>query len=193
MHGLRIIIADSDAGFRKKLKEKLTRVGYNVIADIEDSQRALQLIFNTQPDLVIVDYNLPKRGGLEVAKIVEEQGIAPTILLSSYAEQDSVLETTKVSFITGYLVKPFDELNLVPAIQLAISNFKKNSLLQEEIRKLKKDIENKAYIDKAKRFIMKEHGWTEEEAHRYLQKLSMDNSASVVTIAKRVINGMYTI
>lgn len=191
MYGLRVVIADTDVNFRKKIKEQLARVGYNVMAEVEEGQRALQTIFNTQPDVVFIDYGLPKRGGLEVAKIVEEQGIAPTILLSNYSDQSTVLEASNLVLITGYLVKPLDETAVVPAIQLAVSNFKKNALLLEENRKLKKEIENRKYIDKAKSILMKTKKLDEDQAYRLLQKISMDNSVSLITIAKRIIKGMY--
>ena len=186
MYGTRIVIADADAAFRKKLKETLIHAGYLVVGEVGDGRSALKVIFQTEPDLVIMDAKLPGAEGLEIVRIIEEHRAAPVILLSASHERD-LLEEAKSSRIFAFLVKPLSEAHLFPAIELALANFNKFLKLEEENRKLKKMLETRKLVERAKGLLMEAKGMSEQEAYKYMQKMSMDNCFPIAGVARQII------
>ena len=186
MYGLRIILADPDSLFRKHIKGKLLKAGYMVVGEADDGRNALQLAFNMQPDLVIVNAELPGRNGLEVAKIIEEHRLAPVMLITEINLQDEIKEALE-HWMIFYILKPVDEINLFPAVDVAISTFRKFRRLEEDNRKLKKNLETRKIIEKAKGLLVELKGMTEQQAFKYIQKHSMDKCLPIQNIAKRII------
>jgi len=186
MFGARIVIADTDADFRKKLKDTLVRAGYLVTGEVGDGRSALKVIFQTEPDLVIMDPKLPGAEGLEIVRIFEEHRAAPVILMTASHEQ-ALLEEAKDSWIFAYLVKPVNEAQLFPAIEIAIANFRKFMKLEEENRELKKNLEERKLVEKAKGLVMEAKRLSERDAYKYLQKLSMDNCIPIARVARQII------
>ncbi len=186
MYGLRIILADSDPPFRKHLKEKLLKAGYMIVGEASDGRTVLQMVFNIQPDLVILNARLPGRDGLEVAKIIEEHRIAPVILITELDLQDE-LKKMLDHWIISYILKPVDEINLLPAAEVSIAVFKKFCRLEEENRKLKETLETRKIMEKAKGLLVEFEGMTERQAFKYIQKLSMDRCLPVQNIASQII------
>ncbi|MCL6634784.1 MAG: ANTAR domain-containing protein [Peptococcaceae bacterium] len=186
MFGARIVIADADAGFRKKLKEMLVHAGYLVTGEVGDGRSALKVIFQTEPDLVIMDPKLPGAEGLEIVRIIEEQRVAPVILLTAFHEQE-LLEEAKDSWIFAYLVKPVGGAQLFPAIEIAIASFRKFIRLEEENRRLRRTLEERKLVEKAKGLVMEARGLNEREAYKYLQKLSMDSCVPMAKVARQII------
>ena len=187
MYGTRIVIADADRIFLKKLKDSLTHVGYMVVGEVYDAKNALQIIFKTEPDLIIMDANIPGCEGLEIARIIEEHRVAPVLLLTAYSQRE-LIEEAKHSWVFGYLLKPINQENLFPAIEIAIANFKRFLKLESENKELKKLLEERKLVDKAKGLLMEKKGLTEKEAHKYIQRVSMDKGIAVSRVAKKVIS-----
>ncbi|OPX88665.1 MAG: putative transcriptional regulatory protein pdtaR [Pelotomaculum sp. PtaB.Bin104] len=187
MFGARIVIADSDHGFRKKLKDILIHAGYLVVGEAEDGRGALKAVYQTEPDLIIMDAMLPGAEGLDIVGIIEDHRVAPVILLT--ASQDlQFLDEVRTSWIFAYLVKPLSEAHLLPAIEIAIANFRKIIKLEEENKKLKQALEVRKLVEKAKGLLMEAKGLSEQEAYKHLQKLSMDNCVPIFRVARQIIN-----
>ena len=187
MYGTRIVIADADRIFLKKLKEKLLHVGYLVVGEVYDAKSALQVIFQTEPDLIIMDANIPGCEGLEIARIIEEHRVAPVLILTAYSQRE-LIEEAKHSWVFGYLLKPINQENLFPAIEIAIANFKRFLKLESENKELKKLLEERKLVDKAKGLLMDKKGLTEKEAHKYIQRVSMDKGIAVSRVARKIIS-----
>jgi response regulator NasT len=187
MFGTRIIIADADVGNRKKIKEMLVQAGYMVTAEVGDGRSALKVIFQTEPDLVIMDSKLPGVQGLGIIRIIEENRTAPVILLIESHEQ-GLLEEVKDFWIFGCLPKPLSDAQLFPAIEIALANFKKFTKLVEENKRLKTALEERKLVEKAKGIVMEAKGLSEQEAYKYMQKLSMDKCVPIARIARSIMN-----
>jgi response regulator NasT len=185
MFGTRIVIADADAGYRKRIKEMLTQAGYLVTGEVGDSRSALNVIFRTEPDLVIIDPRLPDAHGLGIIKIIEEHRAAPVILLTESYEH-ALHEEVQDYWVFGCLPKPFSEVQLINAVEFAISNFKKYIKLIEENKRLKKALEERKLVEKAKGLVMEVKGISEREAYKYLQKISMDSCIPIAVVANRI-------
>src|SRR5512140_1017517 len=132
MDSLRILIADDESIIRLDLKKTLESMGHKVVAEASDGQRALELAHSTEIDLAILDIKMPEMDGLDVAKVLTEEKIAPVLLLTAYSQRD-LIDRAKEAGVFGYLVKPLKEADLVPAIEIAISRYREMQELEKEL------------------------------------------------------------
>jgi len=186
MDTVRVILADKDTALRKNIKEFLGRRGYLVIGEAEDGMSALKLIRSLQPDLIIMDVNLPVMDGLQVARIVEEGRLAPVLLLAEYVERDFV-SREKGELAVPVLMKPVDEAALQSTVEFAMSSFNRLVKLEKEVEKLKNDLETRKVVERAKGILMRTQGITEQEAFKRMQQQSMKKRTSMKAIADAII------
>ena len=183
---MRVLIADDEVLIRMDLREMLIDAGYEVIAEAANGQEALRLARELRPDFIIMDVQMPIMTGLEAAKIIDEEAIAPVLLLTAYRQQDIVDEARDAGVI-AYLVKPVREEQLFPAMQIAMSRFAELQELNAELEKLQETLETRKVVEKAKGILMSAHGMTEQEAYRKMQQFSMAKRISLKALAESII------
>ena len=113
MERTRVIIADDESVIRADLREMLTTLGYLVVGEVGDGQSAVNSARELKPDVVIMDIKMPDMDGIEAAKILTQEKIAPVLLLTAYSQRD-LIDRAKEAGVVGYLVKPFREQEIVP-------------------------------------------------------------------------------
>ncbi|NPV26451.1 MAG: ANTAR domain-containing protein [Firmicutes bacterium] len=186
MNEIRIVIGSSQIRSRKRIKEILIRNGYLVIGEAEEALSTLRLIRGIQPDLVILDGDLPGMSLLELAHVIEEDKLAPVLLITQEVTRE-FLKKTRESWTLTFLVKPVTQSTLIPAIEAAVGKYRKTIELEKEIQQLKHKLETRKIMDQAKGILMEKLGISESEAHRRLQKQSMDKGISIREIAEAII------
>jgi len=183
---IRVVIADSDAQIRKSLKAILTQAGHVVVGEAEDGLTALKLVRSRQPDLVILDARMAVMDGAELAYIIEEDGLAPVILITS-GDQLRIDEQNGAKHYFAYTVKPVSVHGLLPVIDIVLKNFKRIRELEQEVTKLKDAIETRKLVEKAKGILMETQRINEAEAFKRIQKQSMNKRVSMKSVAKAII------
>ncbi|MDQ7028523.1 MAG: response regulator [Ardenticatenia bacterium] len=186
MKRTRIVIADDESIIRMDLKEMLTSLGYLIVGEAGDGRTAVSLARELKPDLVIMDIKMPDMDGIEAARILTEERIAPVLLLTAFGQRD-LIEKAKEAGVVGYLVKPFRESDLTPAIEVAIERFKEFRQLETQVQDLKEALETRKLVDRAKGILMDRDGLTEAEAFRKIQKMSMNTRRPMREIAQAII------
>ncbi len=186
MERTRIIIADDESLIRMDLREMLTNLGYLVVGDVGDGRSAVNLAKELRPDIVIMDIKMPDMDGIEAAKILTEERVAPVLLLSAYSQQDLVKRAREAG-VAGYLVKPFHETDLTPAIEVALGRFSEFRALEREVGDLKETLETRKLVEQAKGILMDTQGLNEAEAFRRIQKMSMNNRKPMKAVAEAII------
>ncbi|MDN5293236.1 MAG: two-component system, response regulator PdtaR [Eubacteriales bacterium] len=186
MKQYRVVIADSDPACRKTLKTMLQQAGYVVVGEAHDGLSTIKLIRNRQPDLVIMEDRLAMADGEEVATIVQEEALAPVILMTSY-DQIQFSDRDKTLREYAYVIKPVSEQNLFPIIELVMRYYRRIRELEEEVARLKDMLETRKLVEKAKGILMETLGLSEAEAFRRIQKQSMDKRMSMKAVAKAII------
>lgn len=182
---LRIVIADDESIIRMDLIETLTAAGFDVVGESSNGQVALDLIMNLSPDLAILDMKMPLLSGTDVASAVKD--LTPVILLTAYTHPD-VIDEAASSGVSGYVVKPFTEGELVAAINIAHSRFTERQELITERDGLADALETRKMIDRAKGLLQTSLSISEPDAFRWIQKAAMDRRLSVREVAQSVIN-----
>jgi len=182
----RILIADDESLILMDLREMLSNLGYLIVGEASDGVSAVNMARELKPDLVIMDVMMPAMDGIEAAKLLTAERIAPVLLLTAYSQEDLV-ERAKEAGVVGYLVKPFRESNLAPAIEVTLARFAEFQTLQKEVADLKETLETRKLVDRAKGILMATQGLSEQDAFRRIQKMSMNTRRPMKEIAEAVI------
>jgi len=186
MGELRVVIADQDAQARKTLKAILNQAGHVVVGEAEDALSALKLVRTRQPELVILDARLAVMEGAELGYIIEEDGLAPVILMTPGDQfRNNESNTERQSF--AFAIKPVTERSLLPIIDIVIKNYTRVRELEQEVAKLKDTIETRKLVEKAKGILMDRQSISEAEAFKRIQKQSMNKRVSMRSVAKAII------
>jgi two-component system, response regulator PdtaR len=164
----------------------LEDVGYDVVAEVGDGARAVEAARTLKPDVVILDIKMPTMDGIDAAKLIGEEKIAPVLLLTAYSQRDLV-DRAKEAGVSYYLIKPFKEADLVPAIEIAMSRWEQFASIEREARDLEDKLETRKAVDRAKGILMDQYGLKEQEAFRRIQVQSMNTRKSMREIAEAII------
>ena len=187
-NALRVVIAEDEALIRLDLKEMLEEEGYSVVAEAADGETAVEKVTALKPDLAIFDVKMPILDGISAAERIAADRIAPVVILTAFSQRELV-ERARDAGAMAYLVKPFTKADLVPAIEMAVSRYTEIKALDEEVNTLKDRLEVRKLLDRAKGLLQSEHGLTEPQAFRWIQKTSMDRRLTMRKVAEAVIEG----
>ena len=130
-----VVIAEDETLIRMDLAEMLAEEGYDVVGQAGDGQKAIELAEELRPDLVILDVKMPVLDGIAAAEAIAGQRIAPVVMLTAFSQRDLV-ERAREAGAMSYLVKPFSQTDLVPAIEMAVSRFAELQQLEAALEKL---------------------------------------------------------
>jgi two-component system, response regulator PdtaR len=182
----RVIIADDESIIRMDLREMLTNLGYLVVGEAGDGRSAVNQARELRPDVVIMDIKMPDMDGIEAAKVLTQERIAPVVLLTAFSQRDLV-ERAKEAGVVGYLVKPFRESDLGPAVEVALARFSEFRTLEKEVADLTETLETRKLVDRAKGILMDTQNLSESDAFRKIQKMSMNTRKPMKDIAEAII------
>lgn len=182
---VRILVAEDESLIRLDIVETLIEAGYDVVANVGDGEKALEMATEHEPDLAILDVKMPKLDGISVAAKLQEMSI-PVVMLTSFSDADLVNSATEAGAM-AYVVKPFGAHDLLPAIQIALSRGQELVDLEAEIADLSERLETRKLLDRAKGVLQIKMKLTEPEAYRWMQKASMDRRLTIAQVAETVI------
>jgi AmiR/NasT family two-component response regulator len=182
----RVIIADDESLVRVDLREALTELGYLVVGEVGDGQSAVNMARELDPDVIVMDIKMPGLDGIEAARILTQEKIAPVVLLTAYSQKE-LIERAKEAGVVGYLVKPFRETDLAPAIELAMARFGEFRELEDQVGNLAEALETRKKVERAKGILMDKQGMNESEAFRKIQKMSMNTRRPMKEVAEAII------
>lgn len=182
----RVVVADDESIVRMDLREMLESLGYLVVGEAGDGESAVHLSRELKPNIVVMDIKMPGMDGIEAGRILTEERIAPVLLLTAYSQQDLV-ERAKEAGVMAYIVKPFHEADLAPAIEVALQRWNEFRSLEKEVEDLKEALETRKLVDRAKGILMDSQGLSEADAFRRIQKTSMDQRKPMKEVAEAIV------
>ncbi len=184
----RIVIAEDEAIIRLDLREILEGQGYEVVGEAGRGDEAVELVRTLRPDLAILDVKMPGLDGISAARVITEERLAAVLVLTAFSQRDLVEEARNAGAL-AYLVKPFQERDLVPAIEVALARQAERAALEAEVRDLRDRLETRKLLDRAKGRLMDDHGLDEQGAWRFLQTSAMDRRSTLGVVARAVLDG----
>ena len=184
--GLRAVVAE-DETLILDLVEVLTGAGYRVVAEAGDGRAAVEAVREHRPDIVVMDVKMPVMDGIAAAGEIAGERLAPVVMLTAFSQRELV-ERARTAGAMAYVVKPFTEADLVPAIELAVARFDELRSLEAEVRDLGDRLETRKIVDRAKALLQERMRLTEAESFRWIQKTSMDRRLTMREVAQAVID-----
>ncbi|HEX2296460.1 MAG TPA: response regulator [Actinomycetota bacterium] len=184
----KVLIAEDEAIIRLDLKEMLEEEGLDVVGEAADGEAAVRSARELGPDLVIMDIKMPGMDGLTAAEKIVDEGLAAVLVLTAFSQRDLVRRAADAGAM-GYLVKPFQKSDLLPAIEVAIARHAELSAVKKESAELSDRLETRKVLDRAKGRLMDTQGMTEADAFRHIQKKAMQERRPMKTVAEEILAG----
>ena len=183
---MRILVAEDETIIRLDLRGLLERAGYDVVAEARDGEEAIELARVERPDLAIMDVKMPRLDGIEAARRILDERPIPIVMLTAYG-QDELVSRAVEAGVFGYLVKPFREQDLLPAIRAARARHDELLELREEAESLADALAARKAIEKAKGLLMEKEGLSEQDAFARLRKASQISGRPLKVVAEAVV------
>jgi response regulator NasT len=183
----RVLLAEDEALIRMDLREMLEEEGFAVVAEAPDGGTAVALAREHQPDLVILDIKMPGMDGIRAAEIITRESLSAVLVLTAFSQRDLAEQAAQAGAM-GYLVKPFQKSDLLPAIEVALSRYEHVRRLESEVSELAERLETRKVVERAKGVLM-EQGLSEAQAYRLMQKAAMERHLKLSEVAKAVLDG----
>ncbi|MDP8938015.1 MAG: response regulator [Actinomycetota bacterium] len=187
----RILIAEDEAIIRLDLKETLEEEGYEVVGAVGRGDEAVALVRELSPDLAILDIKMPGMDGITAAKEIAGNRRAAVLILTAFSQRDLVEQATAAGAI-GYLVKPFQKSDLIPAIEVAMARFRDVKALEAQVETAKEQLTTRRIVERAKGVLMDRHQMSEADAFTFIQQTAMRERCKMREIAERVLDGSLT-
>jgi response regulator NasT len=183
---VRILIAEDETIIRLDLKELLERAGFDVCAEAKDGVEAVELARSERPDLAVLDVKMPRLDGIEAARTILDERPIPIVMLTAYGHDELVSRAVEAG-VFGYLVKPFREADLLPAIHTARARHEELLQLREETESLAAALAARKMIERAKGLLMEKEGLSEDDAFARLRKASQVSGKPIKVVAEAVL------
>jgi response regulator NasT len=182
----KVMVVEDESILRMDIKEMLKEAGYEVVAEANSGDKAIELAALHKPDLIVMDVKMPKMNGIKASRIIYQAFEIPTLLLTAYSERDLV-EEAKNAHILGYLVKPVSERDLIPAVEIALAQASRLKDMANEIKKMEEKFQDQKVIQRAKGILMDIYQVSEEQAFKMLRSYSMNQGKSMKKVADYIL------
>ena len=183
---MRLLIAEDETIIRLDLRELLERAGFEICAEARYGLEAVELARAERPDLAILDVKMPKLDGIEAAKRILEERPIPIVMLTAYSQQELIARAVEAG-VYGYLVKPFRETDLLPAIETARARHVELMALREEADSLAEALAARKLVERAKGLLMEKEKLNEQDAYARLRKASQLSGKPIMVVAEALI------
>ena len=183
---MRVLVAEDETIIRLDLKDLLERSGFEVCAEARDGEEAVELARSAQPDVAIMDVKMPKLDGIEAARRILDERPIPIVMLTAYGQQELVSRAAEAG-VFGYLVKPFREQDLLPAIHTARARHEELAALRAEAESLADALAARKAIERAKGLLMEKEGLSEQDAFSRLRRASQLSGRPLRVVAEALI------
>lgn len=184
---LKVFIAEDEAVILTSFKLMVKEMGYSIAGSAANGKDALEKIQRTQPDLILMDINLPERDGLSVLEEVNQNRVIPSIIVSGEFSE-VLVDRANEAGVFGYLLKPIDEKQLEVTIKVALRRFEEFREMSDKHENLSLALKERKLVERAKGILMDRFGVKESEAMKQLQKKSMDKNKKLAVIAREIID-----
>ncbi len=184
----RVVIAEDEAIIRLDLQETLEEEGYEVVGSTGRGDEAVAMVRELKPDLAILDIKMPGMDGISAAKEIAGGRWAAVLILTAFSQRDLVEQARDAGAI-GYLVKPFQKSDLVPAIEVAIGRFAELRALEQEVHSLEEQLTTRRIVERARGLLMDTHHLSESDAFNFIQQSAMRQRAKMRVVAEQVLDG----
>ncbi|HYY33675.1 MAG TPA: response regulator [Gaiellaceae bacterium] len=183
---MRILLAEDETIIRLDLRQTLERAGFEICGEARDGEEAVELARSEKPDLAVLDVKMPRLDGIEAARRILAERPIPIVMLTAYGQDELVARAVEAG-VFGYLVKPFRDTDLLPAIQAAKARHAELEALRQEAESLADALAARKVVERAKGLLMQREKLSEQDAFKRLQRASQVSGRPMKVVAEALI------
>lgn len=187
MEKIGVVIAEDEAIIRLDLRETLENAGYEVVADTGRGDEAVKLVSQYKPEVVILDVKMPGMDGIQAAREIAATEDTAVVILTAFSQRELIDEAVDAGAL-AYLVKPYQQSDLVPAIEIARRRHQEMRELSDQAKTLEERLKARKVIEKAKGLLIETASLTEDEAFRFIQTTAMSERKTMLELAEKIIS-----
>ncbi len=184
---LKIMLIDESLERRQSLVDLLRNEECEVIACLQQDQDLIQQVEHYQPDMIIIDIELPGRDMLEHLRFTQSVIPKPMVMFSQDEDGQTIRRAIQ-SGVSAYVVNDIQSSRVRPLLEAAIATFEQHQQLHSALKETQTELNNRKQVDRAKGILMKQHGLDEPAAYQFLRKRAMDTKQRIPDIAQQVID-----
>ncbi len=185
MEETRITVAVHDMQAAQKIKYALQREGYFVDVCVSSGE-VLRRVRRGNLDILLINFDMPDMTGLETSAIIGDENICSVILLITPEQRKLCIGQIEDYDIILHQ-KPINRIALLSTIDTVLQNRRRVSKLSKELSTLKRGMQERKTVERAKGILMKRKSISEAEAYRRIQKVSMDTRVAMKDVAQKII------
>jgi AmiR/NasT family two-component response regulator len=183
---MRVLIAEDETIIRLDLRALLERAGHEVVGEARDGDEAVALADRYKPELIVMDVKMPRLDGIEAARRIIATRPVPIVMVTAYAAEELVVRAADAGAF-GYLVKPFRESDVLPAMATARARFAELESLRAEAASLAEALAARKVIERAKGILMAREELSEQAAFERIRRASQISGRPMVVIAEALL------
>ena len=188
MSKAQILIADDDRVVRVTFAKSLRSFNYDVF-EASNGSEAVQIGCDKNPDLAILDYQMPDLNGVETAKCLMDKANISSMFLSAYSDDEFVDQATSAGAL-GYLIKPIDVQHVLPTIESALKRAEEIRLLKNTESQLNTALQQGRETSIAIGILMARHNISTDQAFEMLRTESRNQRKKVAHIASELVKSV---
>ncbi len=186
MEFFKFVLAGEDKAVLSRIKNALTSNGHIYLGYSKDPVNVLKLVKRNDVDLIIIDVANRFRNLRETLSIIDEELVAPCILLLDI-RNDEVFEFLRKSRIMTYVTKPIFDENFLQITDISRINYERVIEYEQKVKKLNDTLESRKVVEKAKWILVEQNGLSEAEAYESIKRRSRDSRVPMKNIAEALI------
>jgi response regulator NasT len=183
---LRVLLVDETFERAALLKHALQDAGCKIAAHVSASADLPGLVAELKPDLIILDTESPDRDTLENLCIINRDQPRPIVMFTHDDDSDKIRAAIRAG-VSAYVVDGLKSERLRPIMDVAIARFNEFQAMRADLAKAESQLSERKDVERAKGILMKQRGWSEEEAYQALRKAAMDKGSRLADIARQLV------
>ena len=182
-----VVVVDDEPIIRLDLCQMLEEHDFQVVAEGADGFDAVEFCRQKHPEIVLLDLEMPIFDGMTAAETILAEELADCVVIcTAFADEEFIRKAGNIG-VSGYLVKPVEQRNLGPTLEIALAQGRRVSTYKEEVKEAERKIEENKIIERAKGRLAKVKNIPELDAYREMQKAAMEKRVALIVIAKAVL------
>lgn len=183
---LRILVIDRNPERAGVVEQALKESGDHLVEVTPGTGHLLELLRAMQPDVLIVDLDLPDRDTIEQLRVATSEMPRPIVMFVDQSDTEAMKAAVSAG-VSAYVVDGLQGSRVRPIVEVAVARVQAFDHLRRELELAKTSLVERKLIDRAKGILMRARGISEDEAYALLRRKAMRDQKKVVEIGQSVI------